>query len=69
MYPNLIAETAKKGLKNKTIARTIGVHENTVSNLLTGKSKASIETAFAIKSNFFPNLDLEYLFKYKSNEN
>lgn len=67
MYPNLVAETAKIGLKNKTIARTIGVHENTVSNLMTGKSKASVEMAFAIKSNFFPKLKLEYLFEYEPN--
>ena len=42
MYPNLVAEVAKAGLKNKTIAHKIGVHENTVSNLMTGKTKVSV---------------------------
>lgn len=69
MYPNLVAETAKAGLKNRLIAKTVGVHENTISNLMQGKTKASIEIAFSIKANFFPQLSLEYLFEYKPNKN
>lgn len=65
MYPNLVSEVAKAGLKNRTIARKTGVHENTIGNLLLGKTKASVELAFAIKSNFFPSLSCEYLFKYE----
>lgn len=64
MYPNLVSEVAKAGLKNRTIANKVGVHENTIGNLLLGKTKASVELAFAIKLNFFPDLSCEYLFEY-----
>lgn len=66
MYPNLVAETAKAGIKNRTIAHETGVHENTISNLMNGKTKASVELAFSIKSKFFPTLPLEYLFEYQA---
>lgn len=68
MYPNLVSEVAKAGLKNRTIARAVGVHENTIGNLLSGKTKASVELAFAIKSKFFPGLSCEYLFEYVDTE-
>lgn len=69
MYPNLVSEVAKADLKNRTIAKKIGVHENTIGSLLKGKTKASIELAFAIRANFFPDLSFEYLFEYAPNPN
>lgn len=68
MYPNLVSEVAKAGLKNRAIARKIGVHENTIGNLLLGKTKASVELAFAIRANFFPGLTCEYLFEHEDTE-
>lgn len=67
MYPNLVSEVAKANLKKRTIAKKIGVHENTIGSLLKGKTKASVEVAFAIRANFFPNLSCEYLFEYAPN--
>ena len=58
MYPNLVSEVAKARIKNRTIAKKTGYHENTIGKLLKGETKASVELAFAIKANFFPDLSL-----------
>lgn len=62
MCKNLIAEMARADITNGDIASYLGVHANTISNKINGKSKFSIEEAFKIKARFFPEIDLIYLF-------
>ena len=56
MYTNLKVELIKKSLTQKEIADYIGIHK--ISN-----GSFSVEEAFKIKERFFPECDLEYLFK------
>lgn len=62
MYNNLRAECARANITNRQIAHKLNISENTVTNIMNGKTKVSVETAFKIRHLFFPNLDLEYLF-------
>lgn len=63
MYPNLSAELARKGLKQKDIVAVLNTRPATVSNKLNGKSPLLIDEAFKIKNQLFPDLSLDYLFK------
>lgn len=64
MYANLRGELSKRGIQQTLLAKQLGLHENTINNKLSGKSKFTIEEAFAIKQTFFAddNVDLNYLF-------
>lgn len=65
-YPNLEKAIWEGGIKKKTIAKTLGISEKTLSNKLTGRSTFEWEQCFQIKSTFFPNSDMETLFKSKT---
>lgn len=70
LYPNLAAECARKGIKQKDIARVIDTRRiATVSAKLSGKSPLLIDEAFKIQSAFFPNCTLDYLFQTSSDFN
>lgn len=63
MYKNFNAECARRNVTNNQIAECAGVCSNTVSRIKTGKAKVSIEFAFKVRHQFFPDLSLEYLFE------
>lgn len=63
MYPNLAAELARKGLKQKDIAPILGIRPATLSSKLSGKSPLLLDEAFTIQKTFFPNSSLDYLFE------
>ena len=63
MYKNLIAEMAKSVVTKRAMASTLGMHENTLKNKLSGKSAFTVEESFKIKEIFFPNQELPYLFE------
>ncbi|EFM10136.1 putative plasmid maintenance system antidote protein, XRE family [Paenibacillus curdlanolyticus YK9] len=64
MFPNLTAELARKGLKQKDIIPVLNTNRPaTVSAKLNGKAPLWIDEAFKIQSEFFPDLPLDYLFK------
>lgn len=63
MYQNLKIELAKRDITNRKVAATLNIHENTVAYKLNGDGSFSIEEAFILKDELFPNLDLKYLFK------
>ena len=63
MYKNLSVQMASNGVTNRAIADCLGIHENSVGNKLSGKSSFTIEEAFKIKVQFFPGMELEYLFR------
>lgn len=66
MFPNLKAEIARKGYKEKDMAKKIGVSPRTLSNKITGRSDFTLSEMLAIKQNFFPDLSLEYLFQRRT---
>ena len=53
MYANLKGEIAKKGIQRSEMAKALGIHENSISNKINGKSRFTIEEAFQIKDTFF----------------
>lgn len=59
---NLKAEMAKANITVEAIAEALGIHRNSASNKINGKSKFTIKEAFEIKTIFFPTLSLDYLF-------
>lgn len=60
---NLVKEMAASKVTNEMLSEKIGVHRNTIANRLSGIGKFSIEEAFSIQKQFFPTLEIEYLFK------
>jgi plasmid maintenance system antidote protein VapI len=63
VYPNLAAELARKGLKQKDLVPILNTRPATVSLKLNGKSPLLIDEAFKIQSTLFPELSLDYLFR------
>lgn len=60
---NLVKEMAANKVTNEMLSEKIGVHRNTIANRLSGVGKFSIEEAFSIQRQFFPKMEIEYLFK------
>ena len=62
-YLNLKAEMAKRNITIESVAETLKIHRNSVSNKIHGKSAFSIEEATAIQKYYFPDKTLKYLFE------
>lgn len=63
MYVNLVVAMKLRKITIENIAEYLGLHRNSVSNKLKGESKFTIEEAFKIHKRFFPEMDIEELFK------
>lgn len=63
MNRNLLAEMARRGIRPQDIQKVIGKTRDTVRNKLSGKRGFTVVEAFAIQKNFFPDLDVKYLFE------
>lgn len=66
-YPVLAGEIARRGIKKKTIAESIGVCDKSLSNKLAGKVPFTWPEVSVIKERFFPDMTPEELFQ-KSND-
>lgn len=62
MLPNLKAEMARNGIKNKDVALAAGVSERTVFSWINENGEPGVWQARSIKRAFFPGLDFDYLF-------
>ncbi len=62
-YGNLKAEMGRRDVTIESIAKLLQIHRNSASNKVNGSSSFTIEEASIIKSAFFPNLELEFLFE------
>lgn len=62
MRANLIGEMAKRSISINDIAALLGIHRNSVSNKLYGRSAFTLEEAFAIYDRFFSDLNFRVLF-------
>ncbi|TNJ68188.1 XRE family transcriptional regulator [Paenibacillus hemerocallicola] len=63
MFPNLEAEMARKRITKGDISKFLGVRYATVIDKTKGKSRFTIDEALKIKTHFFPNCSVEYLFE------
>lgn len=68
MYKNLVAQMAESGVTRRDIAKVLGKHENSIGLKVSGKSPFTIEEAFKIKSQLFPDADLKYLFEQNATD-
>lgn len=64
MLSNLKAEMARNGIKPRQIADLLGVRLATVYDKLNGKYSFTFSEALAIKETYFPEENLEFLFKH-----
>ena len=63
MYRNLVAEMARRGVARKQIAEAIGGSYNHVREKINGKYEFEYGEALKIQEQFFPDIDLKYLFE------
>lgn len=68
MFPNIRAEMARKGLTATSMAKNLKINERTLGNKLSGKSEFTWTEVNRIKTMFFPNCSLEYLFEQDNSE-
>ncbi len=68
MYPNLEAEIARKGLIKKEIAEQLDYRLATLYDKLNRKTKFTLDEALEIRDEFFPEMEIEYLFEYENEE-
>jgi len=68
LYPNLIGEIARRGIKKRVIATTVGIENRTLYNKLAGKTDFSYDEAHKIQSVFFPDMSVDTLFLRKDQQ-
>ncbi len=62
-YLILIGEMAKRSITIEAVSKLLGLHRNTISNKLNGKTPFSIDEAIEIKDAFFSDWKMEELFR------
>jgi len=59
---NLRGEMARKRISIEDMSAFLGIHRNSVTNKLNGVCAFSIDESMKIQEEFFPDLELKYLF-------
>ena len=62
-YPTLAGEIAKRGLKKKDIAESIGICNRALSSKLSGRVPFTWPEVSAIRARFFPDIAPDDLFR------
>lgn len=62
VYPTLVGEIAKRGIKKSAIAKHIGISERALYNKLSGVASFTWEEVKEINACFFPDFDPTTLF-------
>lgn len=62
MYPNLKAEMARHGIRNKDIAEVLGVTPKTVSSKINCRTYFMTDEIVKIRDTFFPKISIDDLF-------
>lgn len=62
-YLNLKGEMGKKDVTMESMSKLLKIHRNSVANKVNGDSSFSIDESIKLRNQFFPDLELEYLFK------
>lgn len=63
MLMNLRAEMARRGIKPKHLAQLLELRLATIYDKLNGKYSFTFDEALAIKNEFFPDSNIEFLFE------
>lgn len=62
-YPVLTAEIARRGIKKKAIAESLGICSKSLCNKLAGRSPFTWPEVVVVRNRFFPDMTPDYLFK------
>ena len=62
VYPELVGEIAKRGIKRGAIAAGIGISKRALYNKLSGTVSFTWDEVCAITERFFPDIDVKKLF-------
>lgn len=62
VYPNLVGEVTKRGIRKSVIASTIGISERALYNKFLGTVPFTWPEACKIQEVFFPDMDKDTLF-------
>lgn len=62
IFPTLVGEIAKRGIKKSVIAERLNISERSLYNKLSGISSFTWEEVCTITNNFFPDMDSTRLF-------
>lgn len=65
-YPVLASEIARRGIKKKSIAESIGVCGRSLNNKMNGRAAFTWPEVKTIRHQFFPDMDPEILFSEDS---
>ena len=61
-YPNLDAEMTRYGVTREDVAKRLGRSLPSAERLLNGKSRMTVELAFAVRDAVCPGVTIDYLF-------
>lgn len=64
-YKNLDDIISERGVKKTVISKRLNISRQAFNNKISGESRFTVDEALSIKSTFFPDLDIEYLFADK----
>ena len=53
-----------KGVSVEAVSKLLNIHRNTAANKIEGRTSFTIEEAFSLKDNLFPEYDLNFLFGF-----
>lgn len=67
VYPTLIGEIAKRGIKKNVIAERLGISERAFYNKLHGIAEFTWPEVCTINKCFFPDMDKDDLFRRAEN--
>jgi len=62
VYPVLVGEMAKRGIKKKTVAESIGVCDKSLNNKINGRVPFTWPEVKKIRHQFFPDISPDVLF-------
>lgn len=63
MLLNLKTEMERNGYSINVLANALGIHKNSMTNKILGKTPLSFEEAQSLRDKLFPYADLQYLFR------
>lgn len=67
VFPELVGEIAKRGIKKSVIAKRLNISERTFYNKLSGSTSFTWDEVRIINDCFFPDMDEKTLFSRTSN--
>lgn len=62
-FPILVGEIAKRGIKKKAIAQSIGICDKALNNKMNGRTPFTLPEAQTINRTFFPDMQIDDLFQ------